>query len=175
MTWFKILAVLALAAALVAGCQKRDAGLLEQGRAEQKAVDQAAADKLKADAAFTLAAETARALAAEGRTLELKQELEVARETAQTANRAAVAAHAAGQRLRFIAESPADRCGGGGGGAQAAPDLPASDPGPAYVELPAETNRRLWELAGEAESLAIDYGVLYAWAHNPKMVCTLGE
>lgn len=174
MTWLKIIAALALATVLVAACQKRDTGLIDQGRTEQRAVDQKAQDKIKADAAFELAAQTALTNAAEDRTLALKQELEVARETAQTANRAAVAARAAGQRLRFVAqEAPADRCGGGGGGAQAAPDLAASDPGPAYVELPAEVNRRLWELAGEAESLAIDYRTIYAWANNPEMVCTL--
>lgn len=175
MIWLKIIAALALVAALVAGCQHRDAGLVEQGRAQQKAVDQAAQDKIKTAAAFELAAQTALTSAAEDRTLALKQELEVARETAQTANRAAVAARAAGQRLRFVAETPTDRCGGGGGGAQAAPDLATSDAGPAYVELPEPINRDLWGYAGDAESLAIDYGVLYRWANNPAMVCTLSS
>lgn len=175
MIWLKLIAALALATVLVVACQKRDAGLIDQGRTEQRAVDQKAQDKIKADAAFELAAQTALTNAAEDRTLALKQELEAARETAQTANRAAVAARAAGQRLRFVAEAPSDRCGGGGGGAQTAPDIAASDPGPAYVELPEPINRNLWGYAGDAESLAIDYGVLYRWANNPAMVCTLSS
>lgn len=175
MIW-KILIALGLAAALVAGCQHRDAGLIQQGRNEQLRVDQAAADQLKAEAAAKLAAETARVHDAENRLAELTHELEVAREKAQFANRAAVAARAAGERLRFVAESPpADRCGGGGGGTETEPDSAAGDPGAAVVELPAAVNRRLWELAGAAESLAIDYRVLYEWANNPGMVCTLSD
>lgn len=173
MIW-KILIAVGLAAALVAGCQHRDAGLIQQGRDEQLRIDQAAADQLKVEAAETLASETARVLAAEKRLADLTHQLEVAREKAQSANRAAVAARAAGERLRFVAESPpADRCGGGGGGTQVAPDPASSDPGPTVVELPEAVNRRLWELAGAAESLAIDYRVLYEWANNPEMVCTL--
>ncbi len=33
--------------------------------------------------------------------------------------------------------------------------------------------RDLWGLAGDAESLSIDYRVLYEWANNPAMVCTM--
>ena len=167
----RAVAVAAILAALAWGYHLWADHQREIGRVEQLDVDQIAINKIKADAAMALEAETALVRAAEDHTEALKRSLEVAREKAQSANRDAVAARAAGQRLRFASETSG--CRVGSDSAKAAPDSPASDAGTAYVELPEPVNRRLWELAGKAESLAIDYRVLYEWANTPGMVCTV--
>jgi hypothetical protein len=166
--WVKVIVALALVAALVTACQHRDKGLIAQGRAEQFAVDQAAADKLKVEARTALEAETARVTEAQYQLYSYTRSLEAKREKTQTVVRTVQRDI---PRLQFTTES--DRCGRSGDSAAAQASGPAADPTPTVVQLPDPVAADIWEYAGDAESLAVDYAILYEWAHNPKMVCTL--
>lgn len=170
----KIIIMLGLVSALVYGCQQRDAGLIKQGQDTQRTIDQKEQDKIIADAAFELAAQTALTNAADDRTLTLKYELEATREKVQSANRAAVSARISSERLRFIAEKPStDQCGQSSGGTKTETDSASIDAAPTYIELPRRINEDLWELQGKAESLKLDYNLLYQYVHTPGMVCTI--
>jgi len=166
-------AVLKLAAvlALVIGMFLAEQHIEQRGADRQQLVDQAATNKLKAEAAQALATETAKTLKAQGDLSELIAKLETDRETQQIANRADLRRRSAGPRLQFTAEA-AGR-GAGGGGAQSPAPGAASDPGPAVVQLPAALSGNLWDFASDAESLSIDYGVLWRYVHNPALVCEL--
>lgn len=162
----KIGAVLALLAALYFGEQH-----IEQlGATRQAAADQVVADQLKAAAAATLAAETAKTRENETRLSDLIAKTETDRETQQIANRADLRARQSGPRLQFTAHTGR---GAGGGGTQGPSAGASCDAGPAVVQLPAEIDGSLRDLAADAQSVAIDYGVLYSYVHNPKLVCEL--
>jgi hypothetical protein len=162
----KIFAVLALLVALYFGEQH-----IEQlGATRQAAVDQIASDNLKAQAANVLAIETEKTRESETRLSALISKMESDRETLQNANRADLRARQSGPRLQFTAQAGR---GAGGGGTQGAETRATCDAGPAVVQLPAEIDGRLRDLAADAQSLAIDYGVLHEYVHNPKLVCEL--
>ncbi len=162
----KIGAVLALLAALFFA-ERYIEGL---GYSRARAEDQAAAATLKAQAATTLATETKAKLDAQAQLSNLIAEKEIDRENKQLANRADLRTRQSGPRLQFAAEAG---CGSGrGGAAGAAPGAP-SDPGATVVQLPEPLNGNLLGFAADAQSLAIDYGVLYDFLHNPKLVCEL--
>ena len=72
----------------------------------------------------------------------------------------------AGERLRFAARE--DSCGKSGGSTSRAGPDSASNPAPALVELPAEIEGRLRELAYDADTLRDDYALLYGWSHAVK-------
>ena len=162
----KIAAVLVLLAALFFAEQYVEG----RGYARARAEDMAAVNAQKAEAAATLAAETAKTLANATRLSDLIAKTETDRETLQIKNRADLRSRSAGPRLQFTAEA---RRGGGGDGTQGPATGAACDPGPAVVQLPAAIDGRLRDLAADAQSVAIDYGVLYDYVHNPKLVCEL--
>ena len=166
-------AILKLAAvlALVVGLFLAEQHIEQRGADRQLLTDQAVANKLKAEAAQALATETAKTLANQTRLSDLIAKTETDRETQQIANRADLRRRSAGPRLQFTAEVP--RCGRGGGGTQGPASGASGDPGAAVVQLPAALSGDLWEFASDAESLAIDYGVLWRYVHNPALVCEL--
>ena len=164
----KLAAILALLAAVALGLYDVDQRGYDRARTE----DIAALAIQKDEAAQVLAAETAKTIKDQGDLANLISKLETDRETLQAKNRADLRVRSAGPRLQFAAE--AGRGDGGGGTPAAAPGA-AYDAGPAIVELPRQIGDDLWQLAGDAESLAIDYGVLYGYVHNPKLVCELRE
>jgi predicted transcriptional regulator len=169
--WVKALAVAAVVAAAVTACNKRDEGLLERGRSEQRVIDQAAQDRLKADAQTALDAETARVRKAEEALATLTHQMEVEREKSQAAVRAAARVT---PRLQYAAPA-ASGCRPSSDSAKTAPSEAASDPAPAVIQLPDPIAADIWGYAADAESLAVDYAVLYRWANNPKLSCVLEE
>jgi len=166
-------AVLKLAAVLmlVMGLFLAEQHIEQRGADRQLLVDQAVANKLKIEAAQVLATETAKTLANQTRLSDLIAKTETDRETLQIKNRADLRSRSAGPRLQFAAEAVGR--GDGGGGAQSPAPGASSDPTGAVVQLPAALSGDLWDFASDAESLAIDYGVLWRYVHNPKLVCEL--
>lgn len=162
----KIAAVLALLAALFFAEQYIEG----RGYDRAKAEDQAATNQLKAEQATTLAIETKAKLDAQAKLSHLIAQQENDREIKQLANRADLRTRSAGPRLQFSTQAG---CGRGGGGAQSPAPGAAPDPEPTVIQLPAEVDGRLRELAADAQSVAIDYGVLFGYVHNPKLVCEL--
>lgn len=131
-------------------------------------------DENKSRAVHLLAAEIRKNLDAETRLKTLTDKMEAARAKSQ-ADLAAVVRVRSAERLSFDAPA-AEACGrgGGSGGAQGGTGVAARDPTPTVtVALPGPIAARLWRAAGEAESLSIDYRVLFDWANNPKLVCEL--
>jgi hypothetical protein len=102
---------------------------------------------------------------------ELKTKLEKQRETLQAQNTADLRRRIDGPRLQFAAEAP--RCGGGGATAQGAQTSAAGDASTTIVQLPEPLNRALLEYAADAQSLAIDYSILYTFVNNPALSCEL--
>ena len=164
--FLKLAAVLALLVGLFFAEQYVEGRGYSRARAE----DMAAVNAQKAEAAATLAAETAKTLANATRLSDLIAKTETDRETLQIKNRADLRVRSAGPRMQFTAEA---RRGAGGGDTQSPASGAACNPNPAVIELPRQINDDLWQLAGDAQSLAIDYGVLYGYVHNPKLVCEL--
>ena len=162
----------ALAAALLLGYQHWENVQREVGRQEQKEVDQAATDKIKAEARAALAAETAKVQKANDLLKTLVTQTEVDRDKAQQSN-ADNARALADVRLRFRA--PAGGCGPSGGGSQGGTGTSPQDSKATYVELPEPISRNIRKLIEDADSLLIDYGVLYTYVSNPKLVCELRE
>ena len=98
-------------------------------------------------------------------------QLEQARENLQSQNNADRRTRAAAPRLQFVTKTSG--CGDGGRDAKAPAPGPTGDPGPAVVQLPEQINSDLLDLGADAQSLSIDYGVLYRYVNNPKLVCEL--
>jgi len=167
----KIAAVLALLAALFYGEQYIE-GLGYDRRAAEVA---AVMGQQKSEAAAKLATLTQEKLTALAELANLKSELEKNREDLQSKNAADLRARRAGPGLRFITNPQAAGCGRSGGGAESPAPGAAPDAGPAVVQLPRQISDDLWQLAADAQSLAIDYGVLHAYVHNPKLVCELRQ
>ena len=168
MAALKLVAALLLLAAVALGLYDVDQRGYDRARTE----DVAALAVQKVEAARVLAAEAAKTIKAQGDLANFISKLETDREKQQIANRADVRLRSAGPRLQFTAE--AGRGDGGGGTPAAAPGA-ARNAGPASVELPRQICDDLWQLAGDAESLAIDYRVLYGYVHDPRLVCELRE
>lgn len=162
----KIAAVLALLVVLFIGEQYIEGRGYDRAEAEY----QAATNQLKADAAAELAAETKIKLDAQTALANLISTTEKDREKLQTQNASDLRARSFGPRLQF---STSTGCWGGGGVTQSPAPGTASDPGSTVVQLPAEIDGRLRDLAAAAQSLSIDYSVLYGYVHNPKLVCEL--
>lgn len=159
------LIVLALGLALLGYGHRQ----FNKGQQVQRTVDQAAADKLKAEAAATLARLTAQVRTREDLLQTIVNKAEVKREQSQAENSAALRTAVAGPRLQFVAEG----CGRGSSspGTATATSSAASDAASAVVQLPEPINRDLLQFAADAQSLAIDYGVLFAFVNDLKLVC----
>lgn len=165
-----VLTVLALAAAVMGY------GHMQFKKGDRLATDraQAVVDKQKGEAAALLAQLKQERLDAATALANLTNQLEQNREKLQAANAADLRRRLTGPGLRYIAPQAAG-CGRGG----ASPESPApgapSDPAATVVQLPDPISRDLWQYAGDSQSLAIDYAVLYEYTHNPKLVCELEQ
>jgi hypothetical protein len=101
----------------------------------------------------------------------LTNQLEKDREKLQAENAADLRKRRAAPRLQYTAEAPERRSGSESAAGDAS--SPASDASPAVVQLPESISGRLQELAADAQSLAIDYEILYRYVNNPKLACEL--
>jgi hypothetical protein len=135
---------------------------------------QAVVDKQKSEAAALRAQLTQERLDNATALANLKTQLESKRETLQTANTADLHRRLTGPGLRYVAPQAAG-CGRSGGSPESPAPGPASDQATAVVQLPRAISDDLWQLSADAESLKIDYGVLYEYMHNPKLVCELRQ
>ena len=142
-----------------------------EGKKNAHTADALAVETLKAQAASTLANETKAKLDAQTQLSNLISKAETDRETQQIANRADLRKRTSGPRLQFFAEAPGR--GAGGDSAQGPALGTTADPAGAAVQLPRKINDDLFEFAADAESLKIDYRVLFDYVHNPKLVCEL--
>lgn len=93
------------------------------------------------------------------------------RETQQAKNAADLRARRDGPRLQFTAEDTG--CRQGGTDTQSGAAKPADDAAPAIIQLPKQINDDLFEFAADAQSLSIDYKIVYDYVNNPKLVCEL--
>lgn len=165
----KLAIAAALIAALVAGEQYIE-GIGYDRRAMEDAITMGAQ---KLEATGKLAKLTQEKLDAVAALATLTQQLEKSREDLQTKNAADLRTRRAGPGLRFVTTETASGCRGSGGGTEGDAVGPAKDASPAVVQLPEPLNSNLWQYAADAESLKIDYSVLYTHLHNPKLVCEL--
>lgn len=164
----KIVILVAIIAALVAG-ERYIEGIGYDRRAME---DDIAMGAQKLEATGRLATLTQEKLDAVAALATLTQQLEKSREELQTKNAADLRARRAGPSLRFVTTETVGR-GCSGGGAEGEAPGTASDTSPTVVQLPKQINDDLWQYAADAESLKIDYSVLYTHLHNPKLVCEL--
>jgi len=162
----KIAVFAAILAALFFGEQYIERRGYDRARAE----DMAATNKLKAEATATLAAETKKTLDATTALNQLIAQQEKDREAKQVANRADLRNRQSGARLQYRAEAGR---GAGSGVAQGPAAGATNDAGATVLQLPEPLNGNLLQFAADAQSLAIDYGVLYDFVHNPKLTCEL--
>jgi len=103
----------------------------------------------------------------------LRSSVEQTREQLQSQNAADLRNRLGSGRLRVPVDSETAGRWCGGGSAPAGAPGAAGDAGAASVELPEQTSDDLRQLAADAQSLAIDYRVLYDWVHNPRLACQL--
>ncbi len=122
----------------------------------------------KAEATQTLLRLTEERLTAQNSLNALIAKTEKNRDNLQRQNTADLAARLAGERLQFSAE-----CGKSSGGPESAASGATSDSSATVIQLPTKINDDLRRLAADAESVTIDYRVLYEYVHNPKLVCEL--
>ena len=165
----KIGAVLALLAALFFGEQYIEG----RGYDRRAAEDAAVMGQQKSEAAAKLADLTQEKLTALAELANLKSELEKNREDLQSKNAADLRARRAGPGLRYVTNPQAAGCGRSGGGTESPAPGAAPDAGATVVQLPRQISDDLWQYAADAQSLAIDYEVLYSYVHNPRLVCEL--
>ncbi len=125
----------------------------------------------KAEAAGKLAKLSTDLVLAQASLREFTHSLEKSRDDLQRKNDADLRARRAGPGLQFVAEIP--RCGGGGGSAQGAEVAAAGDTAATVVQLPDVLSGDLRQLAGNAQSLAIDYRTLFDYVNDPRLVCEL--
>ncbi len=132
-------------------------------------------DANKAQAVKVLAKIINENLDAETRLKTLTDKMEADRGKAQTDLAAVVQRRAATERLSFTA--PATEAGGrgrGGGSTEGQAGVATADPAATTtIVLPERVSGRLFARAGDAESLSIDYRLLFDWVNNPKLVCEL--
>lgn len=167
----KIGVVLALLTVLFFGEQYIEG----RGYDRRAAEDAAVMGQQKSEAAAKLADLTQEKLTALAELANLKSELEKNREDLQSKNAADLRARRAGPGLRYVTNPQAAGCGRSGGGTESPTPGATPDAGAAttVVQLPERISDDLFELLGKAQSLAIDYGVLYSYVHNPRLVCEL--
>lgn len=145
----------------------------QQGIGEARATERynLAIAAQKQEAKTKLSELTQRKLEAEIALSKLTAQMEKDREILQAKNAADLRNRLIGPGLHFNTKI-AGR-GGSGGGTENKADQPTGDAGTTRIELPKQINDDLWQLAADAQSLAIDYEVLYNHLHNPNLVCEL--
>ena len=164
----KIAVVLALLAALLFGEQ-----YIEGLGYDRRAAEDSAAMETQKNESKTLLAQLTQERADNATALaNLTNLLEKAREDLQFKNSADLAKRLPGPSLQYVTTQAAG-CGRGGGSTEGPAPGAAPDAGTTVVQLPKQISDDLWQLAADAQSLAIDYGVLHAYVHNPKLVCEL--
>lgn len=173
----KLLGIAMLCAASAFGLHTWTASLMAKsdtaGYNRRAAEDAAVMEKQKAEATAKLAELTQDKLTALAALAALKSDLEKSREVLQSKNAADLRARTAGPRLQFTTKAAG--CWGGGSGTTSPAPGATADAGTTVVQLSNQINSDLWQLAADAQSLTIDFGVLYAYVHNPKLVCELRQ
>lgn len=172
---YKLLAGLLAMAALIAALFLAEQHIEGLGYNRRAAEDAATIEKQKSEAAAQLAQLTQDKLTALAALAALKSDLEKTRETLQAKTAADLRARTAGPRLQFTTQTSTAGCGGSSGGTTSSAPGPAADASTTVVQLPEPINSDLWQLAADAESLKIDYGVLYTYLHNPQLGCELRQ
>jgi hypothetical protein len=139
----------------------------------QEATDryELALGKQKAEAAGKLAKLSTDLVLAQASLREFTHSLEKSREDLQRKNDSDLRARRAGPKLQFVAEGPG--CGRGGGGPEGTEGAAPGDAAATVIQLPDLLNGDLLQFAANAQSLAIDYGTLYEYVNNPRIVCEL--
>lgn len=110
-------------------------------------------------------------LEAEMALAKLIAQMEKNREISQAKNTADLHRNLIGHVLHFSTKI-AGR-GSSGGSTASKADQPTGNAETADIQLPKQINDDLWNLAADAQSLAIDYSILYNHLHNPNLVCEL--
>lgn len=164
-----LLTVLALGAAVLGYGHKQ----YLKGERVATARGQADVDEQKSKATALLAQLTQERSIAATALANLTNQLEQTRETRQTANTADVRRHLTGPGLRYTVPQSTAGCGRGGASPESPAPGPTGDPATTLIQLPDPISGDLWQYAGDAQSLAIDYAVLYEYTHNPRLVCEL--
>lgn len=172
---FKIAGLLGLCAALVAGFFSYRDSQREFGALQERSVTALLLKVQKADAAKLLETEKIKLVEADKLLATSIRKLGEQRAKLQDDNRANLRKFAAGYRLQYATQE-GDGGGWGGGVSTAAGKTgTAIHATPAFIQLPDTLNSNLLKYAADAESLAIDYKVLYAYVNNPKLVCGIRE
>lgn len=172
---YKLLGVGAILAALVAGflsyrdSERAFGAQTERNKWESKLLVQ------KRDAQKLLATEQEALADAKNKLAATIKSLETQRETFQAKNADDLRQYAANYRLRY--RTQAGDGGGGGGGVVTKVTATGTtiDASATFVQLPEALNGRLFGIVGDAQSLLIDYRILYAYVNNPKLICEIRE
>lgn len=145
----------------------------QQGIGEARATERynLAIAAQKQEAKTKLSELTQQKLEAEIALSKLIAQKEKNREISQAKNAADLRNHLIGPGLHFNAKITGR--GGGGGSAENKADQPTRDAKTTNIELPKQISDDLWQFAADAQSLSIDYEVLYNHLHNPNLVCEL--
>lgn len=164
----RLLLVIALLSALYAGEQYVESIGYDRRSAE---VSEALEKQREEVAALRGKLLTERAANADALAKLIKQ-MESERGKNQNAVADDVARRRSGPSLRYVTKDPG-QCGRSSASPETGTPGAAADTSPAIVQLPRQINDDLLGLLGEAESLKVDYSVLYRYVHNPKLVCEL--
>ena len=166
------LGLAAVAVSVLVGSALYGASVLDQrGYERAKKEDAALLQTQKLEATQLLAQETEKLAKAQSDLSKLITTMEKNRETLQAKNRIDLRSNTAGPRLQYNVQTIG--CGPGSGSTQSAALGAASDPGTTVLQLPEPLNSNLWQFAADAQSLAIDYRVLWDYVHEPRLICSL--
>lgn len=169
---YRLIAYAALLAAAVGGFFAYSSHERTVGADAERALWEDKVKLQKAQAVLLLKTATDQATEARLQLAASIEELGKQREKLQAENAASLLDYAATHRLRFRA---AKGCGVSGDTAQSGAPSTADNTDSTYVQLPDKVNSDLFRLAGDAQSLAIDYSILYKYVNNPRLVCELKE
>jgi hypothetical protein len=166
---YKLLAYGVLLAALIAGYFSWSSHEQGVGADAERAIWVEKLDKQKAEAAALLLTAQDEATTARGKLKDTIEALGKQREQLQAENTASLRNYATTHRLQYTTTGSGQGCGNAKGRAAGS----TSDTSTTIVQLPEKINGNLFRLAGDADSLKIDYGILYNYVNNPKLVCEL--
>jgi hypothetical protein len=168
---YKLLAYGVVLAALVIGYFSWRTHERGVGADTEREVWVAKLDKQKTEAAAILLTAQDEATNARGLLKANIEALGKQREQLQAENTASLRSYAATHRLQYTTKGSGSSCNAAKGGAPSS----ASDTDTTTVQLPSKISDDLYQLAADAQSLSIDYSILYTYVNNPKLVCQLNE
>lgn len=169
---YKVLAWALLLGTLAAGFFTYRTAQREFGAEQERAVWAAKLTIQKEEAQVLLDKELLRSSEARTELAATIASLGTQREKLQTENAANLSKYTSTYRLQYTPE-PGRRLGGVG--TQSGKAGTANDTSATSLQLPKQISDNLLKLAADADSLAIDYGILFTYVNNPKLVCELRE